>query len=544
MRPEDVARIMVPGRAVQAPMGAYGYTHMHQVPKVEGVANPVFIDQTGMHQHVYVQQQQQLPPQQLPSIYEFSHIPVIPTEKDRVVSPSSSHSDVASSHQQFMQQPQQPSGHGTAQYQVKPASPNNPLSGEGSLSGNSRRCEDGQVYRDNALPVGPVAVPSYMANVDRMMDSLWVSPSEASSAGEQRKHTMSPENAVPQGSTPDHSQGLTENNISARLDTRAKEVHLSNTNTFFDVSEPNVLLQTESMPPPSVANSYLHNEPMVLLQAESMPPPSVANSYLHNLQHVNMSHMPHMMSTGGPYSSYVVTAVGPSGVPASAYGMDMVYANATVNSMSERKDVPPEVYHKETPHGVVKPPNTTQSITIALASHAPSIDQHQESGQQFNNEDSWKIATNAHPLPPRPKRVASRENISPKDPHSHNNLLNCKGPDLNIPTEEQQRSDHRDAHAEHARFIKGSKCSILYRSFLENLAIACTYKSWILFLSIIDPGDGITTPDLPGMEDGLSASKNQSSESKPPTWNEGFGAVTTKADGVNEVRHHLILQIL
>jgi hypothetical protein len=46
------------------------------------------------------------------------------------------------------------------------------------------------------------------------------------------------------------------------------------------------------------------------------------------------------------------------------------------------------------------------------------------------------------------------------------------------------------------------------------------------------------------MEDGLSASKNQSSESKPPTWNEGFGAVTTKADGVNEVGHHLILQIL
>jgi hypothetical protein len=456
----------MPRRAVQAPMGAYGYTHMHQVPqdrvyvpKVEGVANPVFIDQTSMHQHVYVQQQQ-LPPQQLPSIYEFSHIPVIPTEKDKVVSPSSSHSDVASSHQQFMQQP---SGHGTAQYQVKPASPNNPLSGEGTLSGNSRHHEDGQVYHDSVLPVGPVAVPNYMANVDRMMDSLWVSPSEASSAGEQRKHTMYPESAVPQGSIPDHSQGLTENNISTRPDTRAKEDHLSNTNTFFDVSEPKVLLQTESMPPPSVANSYLHNEQKVLPQAESMPPPSVANSYMHNVQYVNMSHMPHMMSTGGPYSSYVVTAVGPSGVPASAYGMDMVYANATVNPMSERKDVPPEIYHKEAPHEVIKLPNTTQAATIVLASHSPSVDQHQESGQQFNNEDAWKIATNAHPLPPRPKRVASRENISPKDPHSHNNLLNCKGPDLNIPAEGQQQSDHRVAHAEHARFIKGS---ILYRSLL------------------------------------------------------------------------------
>ncbi|KAK3134211.1 hypothetical protein QOZ80_6AG0546370 [Eleusine coracana subsp. coracana] len=488
LRPEDVAKIMMPDRVVQAPMGAYGYTHMHQVPqdrvyvpKVEGVANPLFIDQTGMHQHVYVQQHQHQPPppqqqhQQVPSTYGFSHIPVIPSEKDRVVSPSSAHSDVASSHQQFMQQPQQqlPSGHGMAQYPVNPASPNNLLAGEGSLSGNSRHREDGQVYRDNAPPVAPVAVPNYMANVHRMMDSLRVSPSEASSAGEQRKHAMSPENVVPQSAIPDHSQGLVENNINARQDTRAKEVHLSNTNTFFDVNEPKVLLQTESMPPPSVANSYLHNEP----------------------KHVNISHMPHMMSIGGPYSSYVVATVGPGGVPAPAYGMDMVYANATVNPMSDRKDVPPEVYHKEAPHEVINPPNTT----VALASHAPSVDQHQESGlpgQQFN------IATNAHPLPPRPKRVASRENISPRDPHPHNTLLNCKGPDLNIPAEEQQQSDHSDAHAEHARFIKG---------------------------------DDITTPDLPGMEDGLPVPKTQSSESQSSIRNEGIGAVTAKADVANEI---------
>jgi hypothetical protein len=227
-----------------------------------------------------------------------------------------------------------------------------------------------------------------------------------------------------------------------------------------------VLLQTESMPPLSVANSYMHNEPKVLLQAESMPPPSVANSYLHNVQHLNTSHMTHMMSIGGPYSSYVVTTVGPGGVPASAYGMDMVYANATVNPMGEQKDAPPEVYHKEAPHEVINPSNTTQAATIALASHAPNVDQHQESGfpvQLFNNEDPWKIATNVHPLPPRPKRGASRENISPKGPYPHNNILNCKGTDLNIPAEEQQQSDHRDVHAEHARFIKGS---ILCHSFL------------------------------------------------------------------------------
>ncbi|TVU08309.1 hypothetical protein EJB05_41709 [Eragrostis curvula] len=523
LRPEDVARIMMPERAVQAPMGAYGYTHMHQVPqdrvyvpKVEGVANPVFIDQSGMPQHVYVQQQhqqqqhqqQQLPSQQMPSTYGFSHIPVIPSEKDRVVSPSSAHSDVASSHQQFMQQPQQqlPSGHGMTQYPAKPVSPNNPLVGEGSLSGNSRHRDDGQVYRDTAAPpVAPLAVPTYMANVDRMMDSLRVSPNETSA--EQRKHAMSPDNALPQHAIPEHSQGLPENNISARPDTRAKEVHLSNTNTFFDVNEPKVLLQTESMPPPSVANSYMHNEPKVLLQAESMPPPSVANSYMHNVQHVNMSHMPQMMSIGGPYSSYVVATVGPGGVPASAYGMDMVYANATVNPMSERKDVPHEVYIKEAPHEVINPPNTAQIATAALANHAPSVEQHQESGlpgqgQQFGNEDPWKVATNAHPLPPRPKRVASRENISPKDPHPHNTLLNCKGPDLNLPAEEQQQSEHRDTYAEHARFIKG---------------------------------DDITSPDLAGMEDSLPASKTQSSESQPPLRNEGIGAATAKADDANEV---------
>jgi hypothetical protein len=46
------------------------------------------------------------------------------------------------------------------------------------------------------------------------------------------------------------------------------------------------------------------------------------------------------------------------------------------------------------------------------------------------------------------------------------------------------------------------------------------------------------------MEDGLPASKTQSSESQPPIRNEGIGAVITKADGANEVGSDLILQIL
>ncbi|XP_062178666.1 uncharacterized protein LOC133883369 [Phragmites australis] len=474
LRPEDVARIMMPERAVPAPMGAYGYTHMHPVPqervyvpKVEGVTNSALIDPTGLHQHVYVQQQQQLP-----STYGFSQIPVIPNEKDRVVSPSSTHTDVSSSHQQFRQQPQQqvPSGHGMAQYPVKQVSPSNQFAGEGSFSGNSRHHEDGQVYRDNVPPVAPVSVPTYMANVDRMMDSLRVSPSEASASTEQRKHAMSPDNALPQNAIAEHSQGHPENSINARPDTRAKENHLSNTNTFFDVNEPKVLLQTESMPPPSVANSYLHN-----------------------VQHVNASHMPHMMSIGGPYSSYVVATVRPCGVPPSTYGIDMVYANATANTMSEHKDVLPEVYHNEAPHEVITP-NAAQVATTALANHAPNVDQHQESGlpgQQFSNEDPWKVATNAHALPPRPKKVASRENISPKDPR----------PDLNIPAEDvalQQQSDHKDVHAEHAQFIKG---------------------------------DDITNPNLLGMDDGLATSKTQSSEHQPPLLNEGVGAVTNKLGG-------------
>ncbi|OEL38253.1 Serine/threonine-protein kinase CTR1 [Dichanthelium oligosanthes] len=436
LRPEDVARIMMPDRSVQAPMGAYGYTHMHPVPqdrvyvpKMEGVTNSVLIDPTALHQHVYVQQQQ-VPSQQLPSTYGFSHIPVIPSEKDRVVSPSSAHADVANSHYQFVQQSQQqlPSGHAMAQYPVKPASPNNPLTGEGSLSGNARHREDGQVYRDNVPPVAPVAVPNYMANVDRMMDSLRVSPNEASGSTEQRKPAMSPDSGLPQNAIPEHSQGLPENSISTRSDTRAKEVHPSNTNTFFDVNEPKMCIR-------------------------------------------DRRHMPHMMSIGGPYSSYVVATVGPGGVPQSTYGIDLVYPNATVNTVSERRDVLPEVYHQEAPHQVVAPPSTAQVPTATLANHAPNVDQ---------------AATNAHALPPRPKRVASRENISPKDPHT-NSLLNCKGPDLNIPAEDQPHSDHK--------------------------------------------GDDISNPDLLGMEDGLATSKAQSSEHQPPLLNEGAGAVTNKVDG-------------
>jgi hypothetical protein len=50
----------------------------------------------------------------------------------------------------------------------------------------------------------------------------------------------------------------------------------------------------------------------------------------------------------------------------------------------------------------------------------------------------------------------------------------------------------------------------------------------------MNPGDGITNPDLLGMEDGLAAF-----EPPPPLLNEGHGAVTTKVDvqaHTNEVR--------
>uniref|UniRef100_A0A0D9WSL3 Protein kinase domain-containing protein n=1 Tax=Leersia perrieri TaxID=77586 RepID=A0A0D9WSL3_9ORYZ len=479
LRPEDVARYIMPERTVPVPMGAYGYTHMHPVPheremmyaqQVEGIPNTVLIDPSGLHQHVYVHQQQQLPPQQLASTYGFSQIPVIPNEKDRVVSPGSAHSDISSSHQHIMQPPppqlqqQQPSGQGMPQYPVKQNSPNNQLTGEGSLSGNSRHREDGPARRDNVSPVAPAAVPAYMANVDRMMDSLRVSPSEASSGStEQRKQVMPPENGVPQNAIPEHSQGFP--------DTRARDVIQSNTNTFFDVSEPKAVLPTEPAPSPSMASSYLHN-----------------------VQHANVNHMPHMMSIGGPYSSYVVATVGPGGVPPSAYGVDLVYANAAVNPSSERKDVP---------HEVVAPPNATAQVpAAALANHVPNVDQIQESslqGQQFSNDDPWKVVTNTHALPPRPKRVASRENISPKDPLSHNSLLNCKGPDLNITAEDNafhQQSDQKDAHTEHARFVKG---------------------------------DDMTSPDLVSVEDSIAKPNTKSSEPQPPVLNDGV-AVPSKVD--------------
>jgi hypothetical protein len=50
----------------------------------------------------------------------------------------------------------------------------------------------------------------------------------------------------------------------------------------------------------------------------------------------------------------------------------------------------------------------------------------------------------------------------------------------------------------------------------------------------MNPGDGITNPDLLGMEDGLAAF-----EPPPPVLNEGHGNVTNKVDGqahTNEVR--------
>ena len=59
-------------------------------------------------------------------------------------------------------------------------------------------------------------------------------------------------------------------------------------------------------------------------------------------------------------------------------------------------------------------------------------------------------------------------------------------------------------------------------------------------MSIINPGDEMSNPDLLGMEDALATAKAQSSDHQPPLPNEGTRAVTNKVDSEvhpNEVRN-------
>lgn len=157
---------------------------------------------------------------------------------------------------------------------------------------------------------------------------------------------------------------------------------------------------------------------------------SFAPVHYQSIQSPNMSHFPMM---NGAYFYHVDSGPTPN------HGMNPVYASGAVNAnmlnehkdactsgivnvnmVSEQKDVPLTSQPKEHYSDLVTP--TSGNSANGLAG---SVDQMQETVLL----DS-KLQGTLHALPPRPKRVASKESISPKEP------VVSKGLDLNVPLEE------------------------------------------------------------------------------------------------------------
>lgn len=181
---------------------------------------------------------------------------------------------------------------------------------------------------------------------------------------------------------------------------------------------------------------------------------SFAPVHYQSIQAQNMSHFPMM---NGAYMYHVESG------PVQNYGVNPVYANSAVNAnllnermdacmsgivncnmVSEQKDVP--LTSQPIEHHIV------EQIVMPISGNAAnglvgSVEQMQDTVLL----DS-KLQGTAHALPPRPKRVASKESISPKEP-----LIN-KGLDLNVPIEESGNfSDGlKEPVFEQVHYVKGN----------------------------------------------------------------------------------------
>ncbi|KAJ4758107.1 PB1 domain-containing protein tyrosine kinase [Rhynchospora pubera] len=177
---------------------------------------------------------------------------------------------------------------------------------------------------------------------------------------------------------------------------------------------------------------------------------SFAPVHYQSIQTPNMSHLPMM---NGPYLYHVESG------PVPNHGVNPVYASRAVNVnlvseqkdvcasgtnlVSEWKEVPSTSQQKEHHNDLVMPISGNAATVLS-----GSVEQMQETVLL-----DPKLQGTSHALPPRPKRVASRDSISPKEP------VNTKGLDLNVPVEEsglQNLSDDltKEPVFEPVRYVK------------------------------------------------------------------------------------------
>ncbi|KAG1363995.1 hypothetical protein COCNU_11G008220 [Cocos nucifera] len=377
--------------------------------------------------------------------YGFTQVPEMPRNDERLVPPNAanlSHAKVfvpvsvglpgnkRASPGMFIQSPQSyhedllqgqlPGSMGLPQYHVKQDVINKPFVANAGSVGKSSSQEAEQLVQDSV----PVLSHDYIKPIDGMMKALHASPSEASSLPEQWKPAVP---AVPPAT-----------NIPNDLRSKNPRLVVESSHLVRPQVGGNVMPISNAF-----INSRIIPDGTTGIPVDPLPSTSLGITHLHNVQLPNNNSVLTMTGNNGAYPNYFETGVGPVipdeqllGAPKYSYSNKFAYSDNTAHKIpgGDCKSEDLQFHLNEVPHDVsITMSNNSRSPLSATSSHS-GIEEQLDS--QFCSEDPRKIVGNMHGLPPRPKRVPSKESVTMKDSCTESHSADSKGSHAAIVIEE------------------------------------------------------------------------------------------------------------
>ncbi|XP_008788779.2 uncharacterized protein LOC103706458 isoform X1 [Phoenix dactylifera] len=324
------------------------------------------------------------------------------------------------SHHEAFLQGQVPQSMGLPQYHVKQDVISKPFVADAGPVGKSSSQEAEQVVQDSV----PVVSHGYVKPIDGMMEALHASPSEVSSLPEQWKPAVPPATNTP-------------NDLRSKNPIVVESSHLVKPQVGGNV-----------MP---ISNAFINSRIIpdgnTGISVDPLPSTSSGITHLHNVQLPNNSRVLTTTDNDGAYPYYFETGVGPVipneqllGAPKYSCTNNCTYSDNTVHKIPSWgcKSEDLQFHPNEVPDDVsITAGNNSQSPLSATGSYSGNEEQLEEKlplDSLFCNEDPRKIVGNMHGLPPRPKRVPSKESVTMKSTENHS--VNSKGSHVAIVIEE------------------------------------------------------------------------------------------------------------
>ncbi|XP_010928261.1 uncharacterized protein [Elaeis guineensis] len=475
---------------------------------------------------VETQSENVIPAAQL-GAYGFTQVPEIPRKHERLVPPNAanlSHAEVfvpvsvglpgnkqastgmfiqspQSHHEDFLQG-QLPQSMGLPQYHVNQDVIGKPFVADAGSVGKSSSREAEQLVPDSV----PVLSHDHVKPIDGMMKALHAAPSEASSLPEQWKPALPavpPATDMPNDLRPKDPLLVVESSHLVRPQVGGNVMPISN----------------------AFINSRIIPDGTTSIPIDPLPSTSLGNTHLHNVQLPNNNSVLTMTGNNGAYPYYFETGAGPVipdeqllGAPKYSYSNKFAYGDNTAHKIpsGDCKSEDLQFHLNEVPDDVfITVCNNPQSLLSATSSHFGNEEQLEEKcslDSQFFSEDPRKIVGNMHGLPPRPKRVPSKESVTMKDYCMENHSANRKGSHVAIVIEEGGFDHPHDS-------LNKDSC-----------------------MEPVQPpskGDEHIKPDVGAFTEGIAASTHQSSEppvpeffarepkESGPSFNKGSGTIKT-----------------